>query len=192
MRSRRWSLALALGVTVFALLAACSSSLLVPATVANVVDTVTLYALDGTPLGTPSAYAISGRRTVRIETSVVFDFAFNVDSLDQPVLLPIGAIGLGSSDTLAQPGFQLTTATFDNVTLAPTDGYETKTPFVVTTGNVALTRSRVQTCANGSSLPLYAKLQVLAIDAAARSIRFQILSDQNCAYRGLAPGLPEQ
>ncbi len=192
MRSRLWSLALGLGVTGLTLLAACSSSPLPPALYVNVVDTVTLYALEGTPLGTPSAYALNGRRLVRTETSIAFDFAFNFDSLGQPVFLPIGAIGLGTSNVNTDPGLQVSSATFDNVTIAPTDGYEVDKPFSVAAGVVAVARSRVQTCADGSTVPLYAKLQVLDIDAVARTIHFQILVNQNCPYLGLAPGIPER
>jgi len=192
MRSRRSSLALALGVIGLALLAACNSSLLPPATFTNVVDTVTLYALNGTALGTPSAYSIIGRLLVRTETSVAFDFAFNFDSLGQPVLLPIGAIGLSGSNPLAEPGFQVSSATFDAIDLAPVDGYVVDKPFVVAGGTVALARSRSETCSDGSIFSLYAKLQVLAVDPTARTIQFQILSDQNCSHIGLAPGLPEK
>jgi len=39
-------------------------------------------------------------------------------------------------------------------------------------------------------IPYYAKMQVLFIDDAARAIRFRILTDINCGYRGLQPGLP--
>jgi len=59
-------------------------------------------------------------------------------------------------------------------------------------GNVTVARSRVQTCADGNTLPLYAKLQVLAVDVTARTIQFQILVNQNCAYLGLAPGIPDR
>ncbi|PYO63651.1 MAG: hypothetical protein DMD49_08480 [Gemmatimonadetes bacterium] len=192
MRSRLWSLALALGFTGLTLLAACNTSPLPPAAFVNVIDTVTLYALDGTPLGTPSAYSMNGRRLVRTETSIVFDFAFNFDSLGRPVFLPSGAIRLGTGNANTDPGFQSSSATFANVTIAPTDGYEADKPFLAVVGNVTVARSRVQTCADGNTLPLYAKLQVLAVDVTARTIQFQILVNQNCAYLGLAPGIPDR
>jgi len=192
MRSHLCSLALALGVTGLTLLAACSVSPMPPAVFTNVVDTVTLYALEGTPLGTPSAYALNGRRLVRTETSIAFDFAFNFDSLGQPVFLPVGAIGLGTSDPSTEPGLQSSPATFVDVTIAPTDGYDVDKPFSAAVGTVALARSRARTCADGTAAPVYAKLQVLVVDAAARTIQFQILVDQNCPYLGLAPGIPER
>src|SRR6266436_5043672 len=188
MRARRLPAAFALAVTGLTLLAACTNSLVAPANVENVVDTVTLYALSGTPLATPSAYAINGRLRVRIDQSLLFDFAFNFDSQRRPVFLPAGALGLPT--VTLQPGFQLSTAPFVDLTLAPLDGYETANPFVVDIGSVVLARSRsLQPCPDGTVQSLYAKLHVLAVDTAAtaRTIRFEILTDQNCAYRGLAP-----
>jgi hypothetical protein len=38
----------------------------------------------------------------------------------------------------------------------------------------------------------YAKLHVLAIDRAARRLDFEILTDINCGYRGLEPGVPKR
>src|SRR5882672_6214695 len=72
-----------------ALLAACKSPQSLPnAQDINQVDTVTLYALSGTPVGTPSAYAVIGPQIVDVGQSAKFDFVFNVDS--QPVLMPSG------------------------------------------------------------------------------------------------------
>ena len=192
MRARRSLATFALAVSGFALLTACNNSLLVPANIDNVVDTVTLYAWSGTPLFTPSAYAINGPALVRTDLSISFDFAFNFDSLRRPVLFPAGVLGLPTA--AIQPGFQSTATPFADVTIAPIDGYEIKQPFVVDTGRVVLARSRSLPCPDGTIQSLYAKLHVLSVDtaAAARTIRFEILADQNCAYRGLAPGIPGQ
>jgi hypothetical protein len=46
----------------------------------------------------------------------------------------------------------------------------------------------VGSCAFGT--PYYAKMQVLALDDSARAVRFQILNNINCGYRGLTVGLP--
>jgi hypothetical protein len=184
---------LAFGVAGLAVLAACGNSLgLAPATSANLVDTVTLYALDGTPLITPSAYAIIGRTPVFTYQTSAFDFAFNFDSLKRPVFIPTGALRFAAVDTAAQPGFQYVSSTFDNTTLAPTDGYETDKPFLVDSTKVTLARSRAEVCPDGTTAPLFAKLRILAVDSVARTVRFAILADQNCGYRGLVPGLPGQ
>ncbi len=187
MRSRRLPAALILAFTGLALLAACSEPLGLPlAHLVNEVDTVSLFALDGTPLFAPSAYELNGRSRIRTDQSPNFDFAFNVDALNRAVLLQTGSLGLGQAS-----GILTVTTPFDSVKVAPSGGYEFAQPVVVDTGTVAVIRSRPQTCSFGATLYLYAKLRVLAIDIAARRIDFLILVDENCGYRGLEPGLPK-
>jgi hypothetical protein len=50
------------------------------------------------------------------------------------------------------------------------------------------------TCSAGFAAVYYAKLHVLEIDTTpnVRSMKFEILTDINCGYRGLAPGVPRQ
>jgi hypothetical protein len=189
MLSRRRSAGCALAVLGLALLAACTNSLGLPAAqITNKIDTVTLYALSGTPFTTPSAYALNGALIVRTDQTTVFDFAFNIiDPLNQAVLLPSGALRLPRT-----PGLQRSSSAFNTITTAPVDGYELDNPVVVDTGVVLVVRSRALTCADGTTESLYAKLRVLALDLnpAVRTIRFEILVDQNCGYIGLEPGLP--
>src|SRR5205814_8544395 len=80
---------------VAALAAACSGTTGLPTAVfTNVVDTVSLFALDGTPITAPSAYLLQGKARVRTDQSASLDFAFNFDSLHRPVLLPTQRLGL--------------------------------------------------------------------------------------------------
>ena len=46
------------------------------------------------------------------------------------------------------------------------------------------------TCSLG--VPYYAKMEILAIDAPTRSMRFRIVTNVNCGYRGLELGLPKK
>ena len=80
---------------------------------------------------------------------------------------------------------------FAAITLAPTGGYILDTAVTLDTGKVFYAVSRPVGCLVGS-VPLYAKLHVLSVDTATRRLNFEILVDQNCGYRGLAPGLPKQ
>jgi len=168
--------------------AACKSPQDLPnAQIPNTVDTVTLYALSGTPVGTPSAYALIGPEIVYTDQRVKFDFAFNIDS--QSVLLPSGVFpGLQKNS-----GLQKATApSFAALTEAPTGGYVGDRPLAIDVGTLVLLRSATQICPNGASLSLYGKLHVLAIDLSARTVQFEIVVDQNCGYLSLAPGLPTQ
>ena len=176
-------------VAALAVVAACGdNSLGLPAArYNNVVDSVSLWALDGTPLNTPSAYSISGRVAVRTDQTTGFDFAFNITPSGAAVLLPTAALGLGKAS-----GILLPAKPFDSITVAPTTGYQDSTAVAVDSGATAVLRSRpISSCVVGT-VYLYAKLQVLRVDTVARRIDYNILVDQNCGYRGLEPGIPKR
>jgi hypothetical protein len=182
------ALAAAAAVTMAALTDACSTTTGLPApAIRDTVDTVSLYAIRGTPLNTPSAYSLAGRQTVLIQETTVLDFAFDFDSLGAPALFPTGAIHLGTGS-----GLQITTSPFDSVKVAPTANYIFDKPVALDTGTVVLVSSRATPCVFGVSASLYAKLRVIRVDSTARRLDFAILVDQNCGYRGLEPGLPTQ
>ena len=162
---------------------------LADATIPNVETTITLYALTGTPIATPSAYSVAEATAVRSDQGGAFDFAFNIDSTGQAILLPLAVLGLGvQSGTNA--GFLKTDGTFESIETAPLNGYVTADPIAITVGERYVVRSRV-VCA-GLGLPKYGKIEITAINPApeARTVTFRVVTDDNCGYRGLAPGLP--
>jgi hypothetical protein len=185
-RSLAIAAALAAVVGLAWLAGACSSTTgLPPATLTNVVDTVSLYALRGTPISLPSAYSVQTRTSVRIDQTVALDFAFDYDSVGEPAFFPTGALRLGTGS-----GVQLASTAFDAIASAPTTGYVTDRPTAITPGSVLLVASRPITCVYGTTVSLYAKLRVLAVDATAKRVDFAILVNQNCGYHDLQPGLP--
>ncbi|HUL50143.1 MAG TPA: hypothetical protein VLT79_09040, partial [Gemmatimonadales bacterium] len=119
---------------------------------------------------------------------------FNYDSLNRPAFYPTGALPkYAIVDSVLAPGFQTSNATFENTSQAPTDGYVTDKPALLSLQTVLLARSKAETCPDGTVYPLYAKLQPIAFDAVARSVRFRVLADQNCGYRSLvANSLPTE
>lgn len=185
--------ALPLFVVAIVLAAACGDSLGLPEpSVPNRPDTVSLYALSGTPVTQPSAYVIGFRSVIRTDQAVDgFDFAFDIDSTGRAVLLPTAAVKLGRLS-----GIQLTTKAFDSVLVAPTGGYQLDSAVAVDSNSVAIMHSRPLGCSFGITAVFYAKLHVLAIDTTSgpngRRIDFVILTDVNCGYRGLEEGLPRQ
>jgi hypothetical protein len=176
-----------------ALAAACSdSNSLGDATEVNAVDTVTLGALEGTSISTPSGYRIStisaSTGPVRTDQTVDFEFAYNVRRLDdgsfQRVLLPRGALGLSSTDQV-NPGLQRREESFDDITRAQSNGYVSDSAVPIQVGERYLVRSRV-IC--GIGVPLYGKLEILGFQDS--TVTFQVLVDQNCGFKDLLPGLP--
>jgi hypothetical protein len=173
-----------------ALAAACSdANSLADPTELNAVKTVTIGALEGTPISTPSGYSIT-LGAVRTDQTVDFEFAYNVrrlaDNSRQRVLLPRAALGLSSTST-ANPGLQKRSEAFDAITRAPSNGYVVDSAVPVAVGDRFLVRSRVVCTSLG--VPLYGKLEVLAFQDS--TITFRILSNQNCGYKDLLPGLPK-
>ncbi|HEY8257872.1 MAG TPA: hypothetical protein VIG08_09465 [Gemmatimonadales bacterium] len=169
-----------------ALAAGCNDSNgLADPTNVNTVDTVTLGALEGTPIQTPSAFAVD-LGPVRTDQVTGFEFAYNVDSTGRRVFLPRKVLGL-SSTSGAEPGLQASSATFAAITVAPSNGYVTDSAVPVAVGQRWLVRSRVF-CTIG--VPQYAKLEILSFQDS--SVTFQVLADNNCGYKGLEPGLPDR
>lgn len=153
---------------------------------------VSVYALTGTPVTTPSAYLIVNRSVVRTDIiNATFDFVFDIDSLGRALLFPTGAVKLGR-----QSGVQRVTVPFDSLRYAPSGAYEVDSVVALTVGSVVALHSRSVQCSFDYQ-PVhnyFAKLEVLAIDSTSgpngRRIDFKILTDINCGYRGLEPGLP--
>ena len=186
MRHRRLTSGLPLIAALVA--AACGNSTGLPAATApNIIDTISLYALEGTPLTVPAAYVIQTKEEVRTDQRSDFDFVFNITAAGQAVLLPTGAVGLGVAS-----GIQVQNASFDAVTTAPTSTYVDSLAVPVDSGTVAVVHSRPVTCVFGPIVFYYGKIEVLAIDTIARRVDLRVLVDQNCGYRGLELGLPKR
>lgn len=164
--------------------AACDDSILPQATVANSVDSIELFALEGTDISQPSAYDMTRLTSARTDLTTQWDFAFNIDSLGRPLLASAHALGLGGGGGLLESN-----VSFDDLRVAPSAGYITDSAVVVTPGMVLATRSRLINCELGTIF-YYGKLRVIAIDMTARTIGFEVLSNINCGYISLEPGRP--
>ena len=175
-------------------IAACGDPFGPPdAGVENKVDTlVSLYAITGTPPATPSAYQlffgqVPTGQVVRLDETTVLDFAFDIDTAGRAVLKPTGAIPLGRNS-----GLRVSPLAFDSIHIAPTSNYQLDSAVVVQVGDRVIVQSRFATCSWGGSAFYYAKLQVLAVDSAARRLDFRLLFNKNCGYRGLDLGVPRR
>jgi hypothetical protein len=172
-----------------ALAAGCSdSNSLGDATEQNVVDTMTIGALEGTPISTPSGYRISSG-PVRTDQTVDFEFAYNIRRLEdgsyQRVFLPRAVLGVTATNQV-DPGLQRREESFADITRARSNGYVTDSAVPVQVGERYLVRSRV-VCTIG--VPLYGKLEILSFQDS--TVTFQVLANQNCGFKDLLPGLPE-
>ncbi|NIN11567.1 MAG: hypothetical protein GTN62_08690 [Gemmatimonadales bacterium] len=167
---------------------ACGGGLGLPSPVfENIVDTTTLFALQGTAITSPSAFdVVSGRRT-RTQLAEPFDFAFDIDETGKPILLPREVLGLRTA-----AGILLADTPFNSVLRAPTEDYITDSaiPIEEETTFVARSRAASQTCSFLGALPRYGKFRVLTLDPQQRTVTLELLVNRNCGYRDLEPGLP--
>lgn len=166
-----------------------------PANFQNTVDTVSLYAVNGTTLEQPSAFLLATKQTYRLGVDQLpynFDFIYRIDAAAGPQLAPFYAVAPSTStSTTGRPGYLTTDRDFDEITVAEQSGYLTDTPLALSVGQVFYFRSGIP---NGCFLgiPYYAKVQVISIDPDARSVTLKMLVDNNCGYRGLGEGIPKQ
>ena len=181
----RYLTPLALGLAVVA--AGCSVTDFRPtASIANQVDTVTLGALHGSALTTPSAFSVANNTTVRTDQSSNFDFAYDLVST-QHELIPVQLLGLLTKST-TNPGFIKMTVPFDSITSAPLNGYNIDSAQVVSPGDVYLVRSVILCSTTGTAS--YGKIEILSVDDSARTLTFRVLANVNCGYHDLQPGIP--
>ncbi len=171
--------------------ASCSDSNDLPdANTENVERTDTLWALVGTPVSTPSGFSVEGSRRVRTDLSIDFDFAYNIQSDGQHVLLPRAALGIDTANSV-KPGFVAQTETFEGITTPESDGYITDAALPVAPGERYVLRGRITpTCTAG--VPKYAKLEILEFNDALGIMTFRVLVNDNCGFRSLEPGLPDR
>lgn len=170
-----------------AVIAACSLDDLRPtASIANEVDTITLGALHGSALTTPSAFSIANNTAVRTDQSSNFDFAYDFVG-GQHELIPVQALGLAPVLS-TNPGLFKATVPFDSILTGPLNGYNLDTAQVVSVNDVYYARSAIVCSSTGT--PNYGKLQVLSFNDSLKTVTFQVLADVNCGYHDLVPGIP--
>jgi hypothetical protein len=175
---------------VFALAAACSDPNAIPnASLKNELDTLTLWSLEKGPLNKPTAYSLNVRNGVRTwEAGTNFEFLFSVDTAGRPRFIPLGALGLTGTGSV-KPGFIRSSLVFDSMVKAPQNGYLTTDTIPIAVGDRFFIRTAVSTCSL-LGVPLYGRLEILAIDDTASTVQFRVVGDQNCGYRGLRLGIP--
>ena len=177
-----------LGVVLFS--AGCDNTLaLPPATVPNVVDTVTLSALQGTSINSASGFDVTLRRTARTDRqSEAFDIAFDIDDGGRALIFTTGALGLN-----ARSAIQPSDRAFGDIVIAPLEDYQLDSALVVGVDSVFIVRSRRTSfgCVFFlGQLPRYGKFHVLDISLETRQITLENLVNVNCGYRGLESGIP--
>jgi hypothetical protein len=154
----------------------------------NVVESVTLGALRFSPLNIESGFLVSQSSAVfTTGPTLSVDFLYDLDSIAGPAFIPAQVAGL-LPPSATNPGFKAMDVAFDSILIASRNGYIVDQVIPIDSGDVFLVRSLIR-CSIG--VPHYGKLEVTGIDTVANTVTFNVMVNQNCGYRGLETGLPD-
>lgn len=180
-------------LSLLAALAACGSLTKPSAQTENGTDTVTVYAINGTPVDAPTGLWLFGQRAVVTSSAFNFDLAFDIDSIGQAKMYTVRYIA-GSLSPAHTVGLQKYNGTFEALTKAPTSGYIADSLYNANVGDVFIVQTSDPNACSFSiySNVIYAKVEVLGIDPGTRAVRTRFTVDPNCGFLSLAPtGIPK-
>jgi hypothetical protein len=156
-------------------------------------DTLSVFALSGTPPSFPSGISIIARQAVRVDGFAGFDVAFDIDPTGKPVIYPVRLIVSSPGGTRAV-GMQRVSGLFDSVTVAPKTGYHTDSSFVLGLGEVVAIESPHNSsgdlCGFAISPNIYAKFAVDSVNLNTRTLFVRMGVDPNCGFRSFVEGIP--
>jgi hypothetical protein len=191
--SMKARLAVLATICVAAILSACGDPTSLKATLGNFDDTLTVFALSGTPPSYPSGVSIVARQAVRVDGFAAFDFAVDIDANGNVVLLPVNLV-VSSIGGPRHVGLQKVPGAFDDVLEAPKTGYDTTSAVVLGPGEVAVIESThngaSDVCGFALSPNLYAKIGFDSLNLVSRTVHVKMVFDPNCGFRSFAPGIP--
>jgi hypothetical protein len=180
-------------ICVAAVLNACGDPTNIKAQLPTFVDSLSLWALSGTPPTYPSGISIPGRQVIRVDASASFDVALDINTAGEPVIYPVRLVV--STPGGGRPvGLQKVAGTFEQVTAAPTTGFETDSALVLSFGQTVVVQTPhnlgSELCQFAISPNLYAKITVDSVNLASRVLYFRMVTDPNCGFRSFAAGIP--
>jgi len=163
-----------------------------------IADTLTVYALTGTPPSYPAAFLASSGAVTRADGGFNFDVRFDIDPSSQVIVYPqklvgvpcvTGALNCGGALGGKPVGLQRITVAFDSLERAPVSGYQFDSTFTLKPGQGLVMQVQSSSeCPLAFSTVMYSKFVVDSIDTNRRSIYFRSIVDPNCGYRSLIPG----
>ena len=176
-------------VPVAAVIAACQDAYAPKALYSVVADTLTISALTGTPLLSRSAVHLLTGAAIIPSGAEGFDFALDLDANNNVLIIPRSRI-LTCTQT-CQLGAAFSTAKFDSLLDAPSRGYTYDSVTTVGVGKTVVFVTKEASCiaSNIATIDTYAKLVVDSVNPTTRQIYIRTVTDPNCGFRTLVPGI---
>ncbi len=186
-------LALLATMCVVVVLNACGDPTSLKATALTSVDTLSVFALSGTPPSYPSGISIVARRAVRVDGFAAFDVAFDIDAAGNAIVYPVKLV-VSSPGGSRPVGLQKIPTPFETVLEAPKTGFESDSSFVLAPGETVVIQSAhngdQDVCRFALSPFLYAKVGIDSVNLATRTLYVKMGLDPNCGFRSFASGVP--
>ncbi|HEY1952326.1 MAG TPA: hypothetical protein VGG76_05925 [Gemmatimonadaceae bacterium] len=172
---------------------ACGNPTSLTASLPTSTDSLSIFALSGTPAAYPSGLALVQRAPVRVDGSAGFDVAFDINANGDVVIYPVKLV-VASPSSARPVGLQKIAGTFEQITTAPNSGFELDSALVMPVGQVVVVQSAHNIsgdlCQFALNPNIFAKVVVDSINTASRVIYFKLGVDPNCGFRSFAVGIP--
>jgi hypothetical protein len=185
-------LALLATMCVVVVLNACGTPTSLRATSSTIFDTLSVFALSGTPSSYPSGVSILAG-AVRVDGFAGFDVAFDIDANGRAVVYPVKLV-VASPGGSRPVGLQKVANSFELVLQAPSTGFQTDSSRTLAPGETLVIQSAHNNsgdlCQFALSPYLYAKIAVDSVALATRTLYLRMGVDPNCGFRSFAPGIP--
>ena len=186
-------LALLATMCVVIVLSACGNVTNLKATRPTSVDTLSVWALSGTPPDFPSGISVVARQAVRVDGFGGFDVAFDIDNNGNAVIYPVKLV-VSAPGGSRPVGLQKVAGTFETALEAPATGFEADSGLVMAPGEVVVVQSphngSGDVCQFAISPQLYAKVTVDSVKLASRLLFLRLGLDPNCGFRSFDAGIP--
>jgi len=187
-------LALLATMFVVVIMNACGDPTSLRASGITSVDTLSVFALSGTPPSYPSGISILARSPVRVDGNANFDIALDIDANGNTIVYPVKQV-VSSPGGTRQVGLQKLAVQFDSLLDAPKSGYLVDTTAVVLNpGQTVAIQSQHNfqgdVCQFALNANIFAKLAVDSVNLASRTIYVRMGLDPNCGFRSFATGIP--
>lgn len=156
------------------------------------IDTIALYALNGTPTSAPVGFSVLDRRLYALNAGFGFDVALDIDAQRRVVLYPVRTVASGIVNARSV-GVRTVSESFEALTRAPRGDYKRDSAVVVNIGQTAAIEVPQVVCQySPMGVSVYAKLVVDSVRTDDRRIFLRIGTNPNCGFRSLVPGIPKE
>ena len=180
---------LASALALATLVVACDDPFAPTASTPNFSTAIEVWALTGAPTSFPTVILVPQALVVRPDAAGSFDVGFDIDPDGRLLVVPMSKI-VSPLSGVRSIGIIRTATVFNTILDAPRAGWTFDSTLAVNVGQSFLLRVQTQYCSGQLSQEVYAKYNVVEVDAVARKIVLSGYVNPNCGFRSFQTGIP--